>query len=243
MYDATNRSAIDRVATAIGRQCGTIAACGFRLRRSSSSSVRRARARAPGRPTTFAAGEVVSSDRLRAVVGEAEDDLAASRRRVRAARRDRRRPAAARPDGRGRHARPRRRAPPGVGRGRARGTACRRSRSPSTRPPRRAARGTATAPRPVPAAVRGGPVRTSWAARQELAGEGFAAVHGVAPVRVVPRRLRRRRSPRRAERATAAPVRAQRLALRLARRRRGDARATSGRSAATPRRPASSRSG
>ena len=69
---------MDRVATAIGRQCGTIAACAFEA----PALVVLVGPSGAGKSTwaeaAFAAGEIVSSDRLRAVVGEAEDDLAAS---------------------------------------------------------------------------------------------------------------------------------------------------------------------
>ena len=227
MYDAANRSAIDRVAD---------------RHRPPVWHDRRVRIPAPalvvlvgpsgaGKSTwaaaAFAAGEIVSSDRLRAVVGEAEDDLAASGRRVRAARRDRRGAAAARADGGRRHARPRRRPAPRRGWP----LAARHGRAGGRARVRHAGRDVPGV-EPRPAAAGAGRGASADQLRKFRAARGGAAPArgsprciGVVPDAARPAAARGRRGRGGARRrAGAAPVRAQRLALRLAGRRGGDAR-------------------
>ena len=192
---------MDRVATAIGCQCGTIAACGL----ASPALVVLVGPSGAGKSTwaeaAFAAGEIVSSDRLRAVVGEAEDDLAASADAfalldaIVAARLRRGLTAVVDTLGLDADATARVGGAGGAARRAGGGAWC------STRRRRRAARGTAARPRPVPG--RCWPTSSGkFRAREgSSTGEGFAEVHGVVPE---PPRCRRAASRRRVRRRAGA---------------------------------------
>ena len=129
----------------------------------------------------------MSADRLRALVGEGEHDQRAGHRRLRGSRPGARPPAPAGPAHGGRHARPR---PASAGAGYVA----------LARRPRRAGRGGRVRRRPPPSAGpatgaagptgagqgRSPPSSRRWpAVLEELADDGFDAVHAPGPVRVV----------------------------------------------------------
>ena len=134
----------------------------------------------------FEPDQIVSSDRLRAVVGRGERDQRASRdafelldlivaKRLRP-----------RADHRDRHDRAGGQAPRGVARAGGGARACRPTRSCSTRRRRSCASATARAATPVPPKVVAAQLREAAAVFATLGDEGFAGVHAAGPVELVP---------------------------------------------------------